>query len=195
MDIGGYFQNMIMGGQGDNENSKKGTQELWKIYQQAYNVKPVWNGKAWVMPPGAIQRFQMLLPLIQAQMNSNKGQGAGANDKGILGPLMTKGISGFGNSLLDKAGGWGGIVDKIGGGVKGLWDSASQAISPLTSTPDMDLSGFNESDISPTPFDNVEPAAANEDWWSAGPDTTSMDWLDSIPIDDSSFYDYTENFW
>jgi hypothetical protein len=86
-------------------------------------------------------------------------------------------------------------VDKIGGGIKGIWDSASEAISPLTSTPDMDLSGFNESDIAPTPFDNVGETPVNDDWWSNGPDTTDMNWLDSIPIDDTSFYDYTENFW
>ncbi len=138
MAIGDYFSNMFLGDAGGQEESgdtKRGIQELWKIYQQAYNVKPVFNAKTrqWVMPSGAVQRFQMLLPLINAQLQASRKQGGqGGNDKGILAPLLTKGISGAGNWALDKAGGWGGLMDKALGGVKGLWDAGADKLNYST---------------------------------------------------------------
>jgi hypothetical protein len=139
MAIGDYLSNMFLGTAYNQNNqpdeAKKGLAELWKIYQQAYNVKPIWNGKQWVMPSGAVQRFQMLLPLIQAQISGayggqNRGGTQGKNDYGVLGGLVGGGMEKIGQGLMKKVGGWDGILDKVGNSIKGLWQTQPTEYSP-----------------------------------------------------------------
>ena len=45
MGVGDYLSNMFLGNTGgDSEGTKRGTDELWKVYRQAYNIKPVGTG-------------------------------------------------------------------------------------------------------------------------------------------------------
>ena len=205
MGMGDYFSNMFLGDSGGGEESgdnKRGIQELWRIYQQAYNVKPVWNAKSrqWVMPSGAVQRFQMLLPLINAQIQASKKQGGqGGNDKGILAPLLTKGISGAGNYLLDKGGGWGGLMDKALGGVKDLWNAGSDAINYSTdygydtqAAQDWDTAFSGGGGVSPMDtqsFDANLPTGQDWDIGDLGGIDYSSGWEDTIDPD-ASYWDF-----
>lgn len=170
MAIGDYLSNMFLGtayNQGQQpEGAQKGMQELWKIYQQAYNVKPIWNGKSWVMPPGAVQRFQMLLPLIQAQIQGayqgQRGTGQGAEGNYGLAGYLTQGL---GKSLFTaagkKLGGWDTVLGKLGDSVKGLWNDASDSIN-------------YSDDFSYSPQETA-------DWDTAFSPTVDMNAVDTLP--------------
>lgn len=118
-DLGEYFGSMFLGNSGSDSGAKKGADELWKVYQQAAKIKPIWDGKKWVIPPGAIQRFQMLLPLLQAQAAAGRaGSQAQGNDKGVLGKWLGEAGGGIGKALVDKMGGgkgFSGMLDKVMG--------------------------------------------------------------------------------
>lgn len=127
MGAGDFLSNLFFG-PGEQETPagvKNAQDEIMRLYQQAYNVKPVWNGKAWVMPQGAMQRYQMLLPILQAQASAAaKGQGAnaaGANSGGVLGGLAGKAVSGLGEEAWRKLGGGSGSAGIVGK----LWDLLS----------------------------------------------------------------------
>ena len=64
------------------------------------------------MPPGAVQRFQMLLPILQAQISASRS-GAQGNDKGFLPGILASSGKGIADALGKEMGGWGGVGSKI----------------------------------------------------------------------------------
>jgi len=189
MAIGDYLSNMFLGSaynQGNQpEEAKKGLQELWKIYQQAYNVKPIWNGKQWVMPSGAVQRFQMLLPLIQAQIQgAYQGQGKGTSGKtdyGILGGALGKLGGGLWEAGGKKLGGWDKVLGKVGDSIKDLWNTGMDSLNYST---DYDFDPQEAADWD-TAF---TPGALDTSGWETADLPTGMDW--DIPADS-----YVDDSW
>jgi hypothetical protein len=196
MSIGDQVTSMFLGSQPEENQALKDSQnQLWKLYQQAYNVKPVWNGKAWAMPAGAIQRFNMLLPILQAQMSAAKaGQGTNAagNDKGILGTLIGKSGGGVGEAVLNKLGGgrgFEGILDKTLNLIKGNgYDFPSsgntpQGLNALESQPAIDpgVTGAGQWDTGKfTPIDTQDVP----DWGNFDPGVAGNDFLSNFSPED-----------
>lgn len=181
MAIGDYLSNMFLGNSSNepSDASKKGTDELWKLYQQAYNVKPVWDGKKWTIPPGAVQRFQMLLPMLQAQIAAGKsGQRQGGDEYGLLGGLLKEGTRG----LYKEYGGITGIGKKIGGAVSDWFTPASKASGGLDGFTPQESPTF---DMGAQPFDMGSPTFDSlpvDNTWGDTFDS-SVDWSNFTPTD------------
>jgi hypothetical protein len=197
MAIGDYLSEMFLGnsGGGQSEATTKGTEQLWKLYQQAYNVKPVWDGKKWTIPPGAIQRFQMLLPILQAQIAAGRsGQQAG-NDKGMLAGLLGSAGKGLAGAVGSKMGGWEGILNKVGGGVSSLFDKGMDSWNYSPAEPFSQTAGAAgdwDAAFSPPQMDTLpqegwdtqfDAGNTGEDWWSNMP-TDSLDFVDAFSPED-----------
>lgn len=193
MAIGDYMSSLFLGNSGSEqtEASKRGTDELWKIYSQAYNIKPVWDGKKWTIPPGAIQRFQMLLPILQAQIAAGKsGQGQQGNDKGMLGGFLKSGGEGIFGAIGKKNGGWGGIMDKVGESIKGLF-GPSYSEAPAFDQPTQQAAADWDQAFVPemTGGDLPSGGLGNDDWGPVG-----EAYIGEIPVDDYSSY-FNEGDW
>lgn len=125
------FGSLLYGQSAEDDNRKRVMQEYWKLYTQAYNVKPIpvktATGIEYRYPQGAVTRFQALLPFLQQQLAGSRTAAGGKQSKGLLGELTESAAGGLGkwgmNKLSDGKG-WSGIFDK-------LWDSGKKGVGGL----------------------------------------------------------------
>ena len=204
MSIGSSLSDMFFGPSAPEESqaSKDAQAQMWKIYQQAYNVQPQWNAKKgqWEIPPGAVARYQMLLPILQAQVNAARagqaGQGTGGAGAGLLQGMAGKGISALGEGVFNKLGGGSGvsgIVDKLWNLIGG---SKSEGLTPYgpqgssQSPYDIPPEASTEAPVSIAPASSAPNSLADEgggvtpNTYDAGPgfspDLPASDWQSYI---------------
>jgi hypothetical protein len=201
------FGSMMFGSDGQTDESKKAAAELWKIYQQAYNVKPIpvktATGIEYRYPQGAIQRFNLLLPMLQAQ-----AKGTGKPTAGLLDNLLTTGVTGALKGIGTKNGGWEGLMSKAWDALKGGYDSltgpstpapsvsgmpqqSSQGLDSLFSQGGQDLADMGyQAPAENAPVDNLPSSGGMEDWWSHAPIDNGLDLsnVDLSQLDWSGLY-------